>query len=240
MNVVFLTGAGISTAAGIPDFRGPQGVWTRDPHAELTSTLSWYLGDEDVRRKAWLMRAEASVWDKEPTHAHRAIAGFANSVDVSAVITQNVDGLHQAAGSDPARVLEVHGSARSWRCEGCAATGPMGEAVARVRAGEPDPRCVGCGGIIRAMTILFEEALDSAVIDAAHTAATQCDVMVAVGTGLSVYPVAGLFPLAAQHGARTIIVNAEETPFDAMADEIIGGDLQEALPALLESLARSA
>ena len=105
---------------------------------------------------------------------------------------------------------------------------------------EPDPRCVGCGGIIRAMTILFEEALDSALIDAAHTAATQCDVMVAVGTGLSVYPVAGLFPLAAQHGARTIIVNAEETPFDGMADEVIGGDLQGALPALLESLARSA
>lgn len=239
MNVVFLTGAGISTAAGIPDFRGPQGIWTRDPEAERTSTLSWYLGDEDVRRKAWLMRAEASVREKEPTDAHRAIADFAEHVDVGAVITQNVDGLHQAAGSDPARVLEVHGSAGSWRCEDCAATGPMGEAVARVRAGEPDPRCVGCGGIIRATTILFEEALDSAVIDGAHTVAARCDVMVAVGTGLGVYPVAGLFPLAAQNGARTIIVNAEGTPFDSMADEVIGGDLQEALPALLENLAPS-
>lgn len=239
MSVVFLTGAGISTAAGIPDFRGPQGVWTRDPDAELTSTLSWYLGDEGVRRKAWLMRAEASVWEKEPTHAHRAIADFAERNDVGAVITQNVDGLHQAAGSDPARVLEVHGSARSWCCEDCAATGPMGEAVARVHAGEPDPRCAGCGGIIRATTILFEEALDSTVIDAAHTAASSCDIMVAVGTGLGVYPVAGLFPLAARHGARTIIVNAESTPFDEMADETIGGDLQESLPVLLENLARS-
>lgn len=236
MNVVFLTGAGISTAAGIPDFRGPQGVWTKDPEAELTSTLSWYLGDEDVRRKAWLMRAEAAVWDKIPTPAHRAVARFAAQVEVGAVVTQNVDGLHQAAGSDPASVLEVHGSARSWRCEDCAATGPMGEAVARVRAGDPDPRCADCGGIIRATTILFEEALDGDVIDAAHTAATQCDVMIAVGTGLGVYPVAGLFPLAADHGARTIIVNAERTPFDAMADEVIGGDLQETLPALLERL----
>lgn len=239
MRAVFLTGAGISTAAGIPDFRGPQGVWTRDPEAERTSTLSWYLGDEGVRRKAWQMRAQASVWEKEPTHAHRAIAGFAEHIDVGAVITQNVDGLHQAAGSDPASVLEVHGSGRSWRCEGCAATGPMGEAVARVHAGEPDPRCAGCGGILRATTILFEEALDSTVIDDAHNAATRCDVMIAVGTGLGVYPVAGLFPLAARHGARTIIVNAEATPFDSMADEIVGGDLQEALPVVLERLARS-
>lgn len=239
MSVVFLTGAGISTAAGIPDFRGPEGVWTRDPEAELTSTLSWYLRDENVRRKAWLMRAEAAVWDKDPTPAHHAIADFAAHNDVGAVITQNVDGLHQAAGSDSARVLEVHGSARSWRCEDCAATGPMGEAVARVHAGEQDPRCPGCGGIIRATTILFEEALDSTVIDSAHAAASSCDVMVAVGTGLGVYPVAGLFPLAARHGARTIIVNAEATPFDEMADEVIGGDLQESLPVLLDSLARS-
>ncbi|SMY12492.1 SIR2 family NAD-dependent protein deacylase [Brevibacterium jeotgali] len=239
MRVVFLTGAGVSTAAGIPDFRGPQGVWTRDPEAERTSTLSWYLGDEDVRRKAWQMRAQASMWEKEPTHAHRAIAGFAETVDVGAVITQNVDGLHQAAGSDPASVLEVHGSALSWRCELCAATGPMEEPVARVHAGEPDPRCAECGGIIRATTILFEEALDATVIDEAHNAAARCDVMVAVGTGLGVYPVAGLFPLAARNGARTIIVNAEGTPFDSMADEVVGGDLQESLPVVLERLSRS-
>lgn len=239
MSVVFLTGAGISTAAGIPDFRGPDGVWTKDPEAELTSTLSWYLSDEGVRRKAWRMRSEAGVWEKEPTPAHRAIAAFADRAEIGAVVTQNVDGLHQAAGSDPDRVLEVHGNARSWRCEGCAATGPMEEAAARVRAGEPDPRCRDCGGVLRARTILFEEALDPAVLDAAHTAAEVCDVMVAVGTGLSVYPVAGLFPLAAKSGARTVIVNAETTPFDSLADDVIRGDLQESLPPLLEELARS-
>src|SRR5690625_2832119 len=239
MSVVFLTGAGISTAAGIPDFRCPDGVWTKDPEAELTSTLSWYLNDEGVRRKAWLMRSEAGVWEKEPTLAHRAIAAFAERADIGAVVTQNVDGLHQAAGSDPDRVLEVHGNARSWRCEGCAATGSMEEAAARVRAGEPDPRCRACGGVLRAQTILFEEALDAAVLDAAHTAAEGCDVMVAVGTGLGVYPVAGLFPLAAKSGARTVIVNAETTPFDSLADDVIRGDLQESLPPLLDDLARS-
>lgn len=237
MSIVFLTGAGISTAAGIPDFRGPEGVWTKDPEAELTSTLSWYLGDEGVRRKAWLMRAHAGVWEKEPTRAHRAIAQFSQEADVAAVITQNIDGLHQAAGSDPARVLEVHGNARTWRCEDCRASGPMAEAVARVHAGEPDPRCPGCGGIIRATTILFEEALEADVIDAAFAAAESCEVMIAVGTGLGVYPVAGLFPLAAENGARTIIVNAEPTPFDRLADEVLAGDLQEALPALLDDLA---
>lgn len=237
MNVVILTGAGISTAAGIPDFRGPQGVWTKDPEAELTSTLSWYLRDEGVRRKAWLMRAEAGVWEKEPTDAHRAIVRFAERVDVSAVITQNVDGLHQAAGFDPSRTLEVHGSARSWRCEDCRASGPMAEAIARVHAGEFDPRCEGCGGIIRATTILFEEALEADVIDAALAAAESCDVMIAVGTGLSVHPVAGLFPLAVEKGARTIIVNAEPTPFDSLADAVVRGDLQVALPALLDDLA---
>lgn len=236
MTVVFLTGAGISTAAGIPDFRGPQGVWTKDPEAELSSTLSWYLKDEGVRRKAWRMREAAGVWEKNPTRAHTAIAEFALKTEVAAVVTQNVDGLHQAAGSDPASVLEVHGSARAWRCEDCGASGPMAEAITRLRAGDPDPRCEVCRGIIRATTILFEEALEPDVIDAAFTVAEECALLIAVGTGLGVYPVAGLFPLAAERGARTIIVNAQPTPYDALADEVIGGDLQQTLPALLDDL----
>ena len=237
MSVVLLTGAGISTAAGIPDFRGPDGVWTRDPEAERTSTLSWYLGDAGVRRRAWQMRLESRVWEREPTRAHRAIAAFAAAGHDTTIITQNIDGLHQAAGSRPADVLEVHGTARSWRCEDCRATGPMSEAAARVRGGDPDPACPDCGGIIRAQTILFEEALDAQVLDAAFAAAEACDVLIAVGTALSVYPVAGLVPLAAEHGARTLILNAEPTPFDGLADEVLDGDLQERLPAVLDELA---
>jgi NAD-dependent deacetylase len=237
MSVVLLTGAGISTAAGIPDFRGPQGVWTRDPEAERTSTLSWYLGDASVRRRAWQMRLESRVWEREPTPAHRAIAAFAAAGNPTTIITQNIDGLHQAAGSPDADVLEVHGTARSWRCEDCRASGPMAEAAQRVRAGDPDPHGPTCGGIIRAQTILFEEALDADVLDAAFAAAEACEVLVAVGTGLSVHPVAGLVPVAAQNGARTVIVNAQSTPFDSLADVVVRGDLQEELPAVLADLA---
>ncbi|WP_029089819.1 SIR2 family NAD-dependent protein deacylase [Brevibacterium album] len=235
MKLTLLTGAGISTAAGIPDFRGPQGVWTRDPEAERTSTLSWYLGDRAVRERAWRQRAEAAVWEKEPTDAHRAIAEAAR-IHETEIITQNVDGLHQAAGSAPSSVHEVHGSARTWRCEDCGAAGPMEEAMCRVAAGETDPPCPHCDGIIRAATILFEEVLEPAVIDAAIAAAERCDVMIAVGTGLTVHPVAGLFPLARDQGARAFVVNAEPTPYDDLAEETLRGDLQEELPALLARL----
>lgn len=237
LHVVLLTGAGLSTAAGIPDFRGPDGVWTRDPLAERTSTLSWYLRDPQVRERSWEMRAATRVWEREATDGHRAIAEFAGRGIRTTIITQNIDGLHQAAGSPDADVLEVHGTAQEWRCEDCRATGAMAEAAARFAEGERDPRCPACGGIIRAQTILFEEALDADVLDAAFSAATSCDVMIAVGTGLSVHPVAGLFPLAAEHGAATAIVNAEPTPFDRIADVVLDGDLQQQLPRLLTELA---
>ena len=152
--ITFLTGAGISTGAGIPDFRGPQGVWTRDPEAEKTSTLSWYLRDPEIRKRAWQLRAASAVWDVEPTPAHRAIAELEGSGQISGIITQNIDGLHQAAGSSPALVHEVHGNVRRWRCEYCRATGPMAEMIDRVRAGEEDPPCPMCGGIIRATPLL--------------------------------------------------------------------------------------
>jgi NAD-dependent deacetylase len=235
MKLTFLTGAGISTAAGIPDFRGPQGVWTKDPEAERTSTLSWYLADAQVRARAWSQRAAAAVWEREPTAAHRAIAASAERHDVQ-IITQNVDGLHQAAGSPPESVLEVHGSARRWRCEDCRDSGPIEDAVARVAAGEADPPCPRCGGIIRATTILFEEMLDPDVIDRAVTAAQECDLLLAVGTGLTVQPVAGLVPLAHESGAEIRIVNAEPTPCDGWATEVFRGDLQETLPPLLAGL----
>lgn len=234
--ITFLTGAGISTGAGIPDFRGPQGVWTRDPEAEKTSTLSWYLRDPEIRKRAWQLRAASAVWDVEPTPAHRAIAELEGSGQISGIITQNIDGLHQAAGSSPELVHEVHGNVRRWRCEYCRAAGPMAEMIDRVRAGEEDPPCPMCGGIIRATTILFEEMLDADVIDAATSAAESCDIMIAVGTSLFVQPVASLFPLALEFGAAGVIVNAEPTPFDSAADEVIRGDIQDALPAYLEGL----
>ncbi|AQP50851.1 SIR2 family NAD-dependent protein deacylase [Tessaracoccus flavescens] len=231
--IVILAGAGLSTAAGIPDFRGPEGLWTRDPYAELVSTLSWYLRDEDVRKSAWRRRSDPAVWAAKPTRAHRAITRLEADGRLRAVVTQNTDGLQQVAGTSEEAVLEVHGSMRTWRCELCGSTGPMEEMVARVEAGEEDPRCPKCGGITRATVILFEEVLDADVLEAAVNAVEDCDAIVAVGTTLGVYPVAGLFPLAKDHGAYAVIVNDSETPFDDIADEVVRGRIDDVLPGVL-------
>lgn len=235
--ITFLTGAGISTGAGIPDFRGPEGIWTKDPEAELTSTLSHYVGSASIRQKAWQYRSQSRFWEAAPTRAHTAIAEFEKHTGrVRGIITQNVDGLHQLAGSSPELVHEVHGNVRTWRCEDCQATGPMQEMINRVRSGEIEPRCPGCGGIIRATTILFGEMLDGDVLDAAIDAAEGCEVIIAVGTSLNVTPAASLFPLAIENGAVGYIVNAEPTPFDAWADDVLDGDIEDVLPPLLAKL----
>lgn len=231
--IVILSGAGISTSAGIPDFRGPQGVWTKDPYAERVSTLSWYLGDEEVRKAAWKRRANPAAWVAQPTPGHRAVVELEHQGRLKAIITQNTDGLHQLAGSAPELVHEVHGSMRRWRCEGCPATGPMEGMIDRWRAGDPDPRCPECGGIARATVILFEEALDMDVLQASIDAVEDCDAIVAVGTSLGVYPVAALFPEAIQNGAYSVIVNASPTPYDRIADLVVRGDIDEELPGLL-------
>lgn len=231
--VVILSGAGISTSAGIPDFRGPEGLWTRDPYAELVSTLSWYLRDDDVRKSAWRRRANPAAWAAQPTPGHRAVVELERQGRLRAVITQNTDGLHQLAGSSPELVHEIHGSMRTWRCEMCGRTGPMEEMVQRVNEGDEDPRCPDCGGITRATVILFEEALDVDVLQASLDAVEDCDAIVAVGTTLGVYPVAGLFPLAMQRGALGVIVNGSETAFDDQADEVIRGTIDEVLPRAL-------
>lgn len=229
--ITVLTGAGLSTASGIPDFRGPQGVWTLDPEAERVSTLSYYLTDPAVRKAAWQRRTWSPVFSAEPNAAHRALVDLERSGRLRAVITSNTDGLHQLAGS--VNVLELHGSARRWRCESCGRSGPMTEMLERVQAGEDDPSCPSCGGIVRATTILFEENLDPQVIDAAVAAASDCDVFLAVGTSLGVYPAAGLLPLALRSGARAVIVNAEETEYDLYAWAVIRERIESALPRLL-------
>lgn len=231
--ILVLSGAGISTSAGIPDFRGPQGLWTTDPYAERVSTLSWYLGDDDVRKAAWQRRANPAAWSAQPTPGHRAVAELERHGRLRAIVTQNTDGLHQLAGSSPELVHEIHGSMRRWRCEGCPATGPMEDMLARVDAGDPDPRCPTCGGITRAAVILFEELLDADVLNASIDAAQDCDAIVAVGTSLGVYPVAALFPEAVQNGAYAVIVNASPTPYDRIADKVARGDIDEVLPKIL-------
>ncbi len=233
--VAVLTGAGISTASGIGDFRGPQGRWTLDPDAERVSTLSWYLSDPDVRAKAWAFRAESPVYDAQPNPAHTALVALENGARLTGLITQNTDGLHQLAGSNPELVIELHGNSRTWRCETCHATGPMIEMVRRVRAGEIDPRCPFDSGIVRATTILFEEGLDPATIDASVAAVDEADALLVIGTSLTVHPAAGLVPYAKRRGTSVVIVNAEPTDYDHLAQVLLRGPIAEVVPSILRA-----
>jgi NAD-dependent deacetylase len=235
--VAFLTGAGISTDSGIPDYRGPNGVWRRDPEAQKLVTYEYYMNDPEIRRRSWQMRRKNRTLRAEPNAAHRAVAGLERSGVPVRVITQNVDGLHQRAGLPGRKVLELHGSARSVVCTGCPARGSLEEAIARVEAGEEDPRCLECGGILKTATVMFGERLDPAVLHEAVAIAKACTVFVAVGTSLQVQPAAGLVGVAAEHGARLIVVNAEPTPYDDLAAEVVREPIGTALPPLLARLA---
>ncbi|MFJ3905431.1 SIR2 family NAD-dependent protein deacylase [Streptomyces sp. NPDC090025] len=234
--VAILSGAGISTDSGIPDYRGPNGVWTRDPDAERLVTYGPYMADPEIRRRSWRMRLDGPVLRAEPNAAHHAVAAYERTGNALRVITQNVDGLHQAAGVPERKVLELHGSARSVVCTGCHARSSMDEALARVTAGEADPACRECGGILKSATVMFGQRLDPVVLGDAMSIAKAADVFIAVGTSLQVQPAASLAGLAAEHGARLIIVNAEPTPYDPVADELVREPIGTALPALLERL----
>ena len=227
-----LTGAGISTDSGIPDFRGPNGVWTRNPAAEKASTLQHYLADPAVRRAAWQHRLRAPVFAAEPNVGHRAIFELDRRGQLLAVVTQNIDGLHQKAGHDPRDVIEVHGTALWARCWNCNDRRPMAELLDRVRAGEEDPSCAVCGGIVKSDTILFGQDLVPAVIEAAMMAAHYADLVIAAGSTLSVFPAADVVPRAKAEGARIVIVNGEPTKMDWLADAMLLGPLSELLPAL--------
>ena len=231
--VSVLTGAGISTESGIPDFRGPQGVWTRNPQAERASTLSAYLGEPDVRRAAWQARLGHRAWTAEPNAGHLALVDLERAGKLVTLVTQNVDGLHLAAGHDPERVVEIHGTMREVLCWSCGERAPMATALDRVRAGEADPPCLRCGGILKSATILFEESLRHDDIVRAEAAARGCDLLLAVGSTLTVYPAAGMVPIAARAGARVVIVNGEPTELDDLADVVVRGTIGEVLPALV-------
>jgi len=236
--VVVLTGAGISTDSGIPDFRGPQGVWTRNPEAEKLATLDNYLADPEVRKRSWRGRLDSPALKAEPNAGHRALVDLERQGRLDTLVTQNVDGLHIKAGSSPARVVEIHGHTREVVCMDCGERAPMERALARVRAGEADPPCRTCGGILKAATISFGQSLIAADLQRAQTAARRADLILAVGSTLSVFPIAGMVPIAKEAGARAVIVNAEATAMDDLADAVIRGSISAILPWLVEHLDR--
>ena len=238
--IVVLTGAGISTESGIPDFRGPKGVWTKDPKAEKLSNIHYYMSDPDVRKLSWQSRLNNPGWQAKPNAGHLALVELERRGKLLALVTQNIDGLHQQAGNSSERVVEVHGTMHEAMCMQCDWRGPMQPVLDRVRAGEADPSCKHCGGILKSATISFGQALVPEVIDRAMRSAAGADLLLAVGSSLQVYPVAAMVPNAKTAGARLIIVNAEPTPFDNIADAVIRKPIGEVLPRLCGSVQKSA
>ncbi len=230
--VVVLTGAGISTDSAIPDFRGPKGVWTKNPGAEKQATLQHYVEDVEVRKRAWQNRLTSPIWEAEPNAGHRALVQLEERGVLHTLITQNIDGLHHRAGSDPDRIIEVHGSVREVVCLSCDYRDPMEVALDRVRSGEEDPACEDCGGMLKSATISFGQSLVAADLQRAEVAARSCDVLIAIGSTLAVYPIANVVPIAKSLGATIIIINGSPTEMDDLGDVVLRGSISEILPPL--------
>ena len=231
--IVVLTGAGISTDSGIPDFRGPDGIWTRDPEAEKLATIGVYRRDPAVRRRAWQRRLDTAMWSRRPNAGHLALVDLERTGRLDLLVTQNVDGLHRAAGTDVERLVEVHGNVREVVCLSCGERTTMADAAARVDAGEDDPPCRACGGILKPAVVFFGENLDPADLRRAFGAAERCDLFLVVGSSLAVYPINEAATVARDAGARLVILNGEPTPFDRRADVVLRGSISDALPALV-------
>jgi NAD-dependent protein deacetylase/lipoamidase len=230
--IVALTGAGISTESGIPDFRGPDGVWTKDPKAEQLSNIHSYMSSPEVRKLAWRSRLNSPAWRAEPNAGHRALAALERAGKLHALVTQNIDGLHQQAGNSAARIIEVHGTMRDVMCMSCGWRGPMQPVLDRLRSGEEDPPCERCGGILKSATVSFGQPLVPEIIERAMRVAQDADLLLAIGSSLQVYPAAGLVPLAKEAGARVAIVNTAPTPFDQLADVVLRDPIGRVLPAI--------
>lgn len=234
--IVAFTGAGISTESGIPDFRSPGGVWTRyDPR---DFTFDRYVESSEVRASSWRMRQEFFSRRLAPNPAHEALARLEQAGRSLGVVTQNIDGLHQLAGSS--NVIEIHGTAREVMCigtrpvagtpEGCGYTAPHEWAMDLVAAGDEDPSCPDCGGLVKSATVSFGQMLFPGVVEAAEALMARADLVLAVGSSLQVYPAAGLPVTAVNAGAALVIVNDEATPLDSVADLVLRGRAGEVLP----------
>jgi len=231
--VVVLTGAGISTDSGIPDFRGPDGLWTKNPLAEKTSNINYYISNPEVRKFAWQGRSVPGRWSAEPNDGHRALLAFQNANKLHTLVTQNVDGLHHRAGIDPSKIVEFHGTMRITRCWECNDERPMDEAIERVRNGEEDPACLLCGGILKSGAVLFGESIDPDNTMRAMNAAQECDVLLTIGTTLGVGPVNGMVPRARNHGATVIIINGDATDMDEYGHILLRGGITPILQSIV-------
>ncbi len=214
--ILAFTGAGISTESGIPDFRGPQGLWKSvDPD---DFTFSKYLSSSATRKRSWIRWSTSPIRDAEPNAAHLGIMDLFLMKRLRGCVTQNIDGLHQAAGLPDEKTVELHGNVWTVRCLKCPAAWPTEEVFKRVENGDDDPHCPHCGGIIKLTVISFGQAMPAWEMDRAYAMAGEADAVLAVGTTLSVWPAADVPLTASRHGAALVIINIGPTDFDSLAD----------------------
>ena len=235
--MVVFTGAGISTESGIPDFRSPGGVWTKYDPSEFH--IDRFLASPESRKRYWLRTTEfyRDISKAAPNAAHYAVAELERLGRLGAVVTQNVDGLHQAAGSSAGKVIELHGTHRFVACLSCGHSHPRAAFQRRVSPQGDAPDCERCGGLMKPATISFGQTLKPETLERAAEETRACDLFLVVGTSLVVYPAAGFPLLAVQHGAPLAIVNLQETPHDAHAAVIVRGSAGETLRHAVQALA---
>jgi len=231
--IAVLTGAGISTDAGIPDFRGPEGLWTKNPAAERASTIQNYLADEEARRASWWMRMDGRVQDAQPTAGHHALVDVETQGRLTHLTTQNIDGLHQKAGTSRDLLTEVHGSVDGIVCVSCGSHSEVGPILDKVRAGDDDPRCDDCGGIQKTTVVMFGEMLPDGAMEQCRAAIERADVFLAVGTTLEVSPVNQMAFWALQLDLPVVVVNKGDTAADSFAAAKVEQSISDVLPRLL-------
>ena len=232
--VAGFTGAGISTESGIPDFRSPESPWMRHKPIPFEA----FLRSDEARREAWRRKfaMDDLSRDAQPNRGHFALAALVRRGKMPAILTQNIDGLHQASGVRPDRVIELHGNGTYATCLSCGERHELGPIRSRFEATGLAPACELCGGIVKSATISFGQSLDAAVLRASMHAATTCDVFLTVGTSLQVHPAAGLCDLAKANGAVLVILNDQPTPYDELADLVVREPIGTALPALVDQV----
>lgn len=231
--VVGFSGAGISTESGIPDFRSPNGVWATNRIIEFDEFVNSYEGRVEYWRQKCL--AWPQMRAAEPNAGHLAFVDLHRRGKLAALITQNIDGLHQRAGLPSEIVHEIHGTTLAVSCLDCGDRISSDEACGRVAGGDLAPLCRLCGGLLKPATVSFGQPMPVDVVKAAQRAAESCDVFITVGSSLVVYPAAALPVTAKRAGAKLIIVNRDPTPLDQAADAVLRGEIGELLPALLNA-----
>ncbi len=228
-SAVVFTGAGISTESGIPDFRSPGGIWSRHQPVYFDD----FLASEAKRREYWRLKflVDQDIQNAKPNAGHLAVAALVRSGKARCVITQNVDGLHQASGITEAQVIELHGNTTYAACLDCGKRFELGPIRAAFKRDERLPACDRCRGLVKTATISFGQAMPAEAMRRAEQATRACDLFLAVGSSLLVHPAAGFPELAKRSGARLVILNRDPTPLDPIADLVLNAEIGPTLTA---------